>query len=605
MPAIFSFYLYSRRENVLLDFASDNAEFMAALRGLINGLPKVEGANIQALLRNDAALRERLVAFEAAYEGVCPKVKRIMAYVQRLGVGELFFYVDGNAPLINRLCCVAAVKVFPDMAKRQQVCDAVLLQYGKLFTKFRSYGFGFDGVRVSVGDNYHYPCRFCEKDRTMTSFRKEAHAIPDALGNHLLFCNEECGKCNQDLAPVEDNLTHYLDVNRVMAGIRSKKGELPEVEGDNFVIRRMGDSVGIYARSEAPAEEVAVKGLRLNHRTGITNLGIYKALVKAAIDLLPSEVIPHFRETIRWIKGGVVCQQMSSIYWRYVQPVQQPILFIFISEGGKPCIPYCTCVLYVTNVAFMYVVPFVDVDAGQYKRDEALVGHWPLFQNTFGGEWMAWNLSDDTPASPFIDVLLSKDHIAGHEAPFAVLPDDVFNIHRRPVKREYVEFPELDPTSLFRAKPVCQRLQYVAENQEQCHPQPHTELSYNMTCDILVNYDNGTCTTLSMIEVCDSPNQVRFLSMKWECTFYFKDIISNIEVSEHSFCFDYKLRDLLWQFSLYLGECEFQGDIDTTALRGIKLSSVYDEHHMHFVRYFLEKDGAIAFVAKDEDIHRL
>ena len=104
--------------------------------------------------------------------------------------------------------------------------------------------------------------QICKRNNPEASFKKLAHAISDALGNDLLFCNEECGKCNGDLAPIEANLTDFLDFNRVVSGIKTKKGEIPEVEGENFVIRRKGDGYGIYAKGTESFEDFMKNGMR-------------------------------------------------------------------------------------------------------------------------------------------------------------------------------------------------------------------------------------------------------------------------------------------------------------------------------------------------------
>ncbi len=58
-------------------------------------------------------------------------------------------------------------------------------------------------------------CRFCNKKYPEARFKKKnAHAIPDALGNKLVFCNDECVKCNDDLSPVDKELTEYLKLRR-------------------------------------------------------------------------------------------------------------------------------------------------------------------------------------------------------------------------------------------------------------------------------------------------------------------------------------------------------------------------------------------------------
>ena len=599
----FCFYLYSRNQNKRFYFNSSDDAVISRMVGMINALPKVEGGNVTALLHNTIELRDCIADCEAELKKTLPQVQRILPFVRSLEEGEYLYYLDGKAPLINHLCCIAELRVLPDMTKRRQVHNSILAQYGELFTAFESHGFGYDRIKTVVGDNYNNPCRFCGRDRQHTSFRKEAHAIAQALGNDILFCNEECGDCNARLASVEDNLTNHLDVNRVIAGIRTKDGELPEIEGENFVIRRQGDSVAIYAKGTASEEDILKTGIRLEHRKTVTNLGIYKALVKTVMDLLPSEKMQHFSETIGWINGKVISKKMPSIYWRYCKPFQQPQLFLFLNEFGKQQTPYCTAVLYVCNVVFMFVVPFVDVDGGQFKHDSNLTNHWPLFFKTFPGDWMSWDLSDDTPAKPFIEFDIKGAPTSGGKV-HTPIPEDVFAIHRRTEKRTYVEFPEIDYATVFREPPVCRRVGFVVENQDKCCPQPTTELSFNQGCDILINTEKGQCLVAAVVTICDSPNTTRYIKCAWNCTYLFTDITKHLELTDNDFSFDCQLRDFLWNLTLSYGEQEFQTDIDQTKLKAIKLSCAFDEHHLHFIRYFAEKGDNLIFLAYDKDIHR-
>ncbi len=605
MTKSFSFYLYSMHKAERLVFSSGDETFMSELSVLINRLPIVEGGNITALLCNTEVLRKELSSFETTYEQKIPRVRRIMAFVKNLGEGEYFFYLDDTAPLINHICCMNEVQVLPDFNKKIEVHDSVLRRFGLIFYSFESYGFGFNGIKAVVGNHQKHPCRFCGRDNSETSYKKVAHAIPDALGNDLLFCDEECDECNARLAPIEDNLTNFLDFNRVAVGIKTKKGEIPEVEGDNFVIRRSGEGYRIYAKGSQSIEEFMRDGLRLNHRKIITNLGIYKALVKMVIDLTPTDKLPHFKETIRWINGDVISRNMPSVYWCYAQPTRQPSLFLFFNEQNMPNTPYCTAAVYVCNMLYLYVVPFIDIDKGQYKHDENLKSHWPQFLRTFTGEWHQWDLSDDTPATPFLDVIASPEtqlsSPAGEDAPSL---GDVFEIHHRPTKSVFVDFPELDTETLFSKHPTCERITFCQENHPLEPLLPHTELSYSMGCNILIYFDEGRCETWNHVGISDTTATIKYVTMQWKCSFFFCDIASNIKLEKESFSFDYKLRDILWHLSLYLAENEFQSDLDNTEFENTKLTFMYDEHHNQFIHYIIMKDGIPILECDDKQLHR-
>lgn len=67
-------------------------------------------------------------------------------------------------------------------------------------------------------------CRFCRRTNNETSFRDEAHIIPEAFGNRSLFSLEECDDCNQNGSLLENDLVSFLSVPRAMSRIPGKKG---------------------------------------------------------------------------------------------------------------------------------------------------------------------------------------------------------------------------------------------------------------------------------------------------------------------------------------------------------------------------------------------
>ncbi|MGJ0982013.1 HNH endonuclease [Bacteroides ovatus] len=97
---------------------------------------------------------------------------------------------------------------------------------------------------ISFGDKEEYTgpndlnacvCRFCGKKYPEVRFKKKnAHAIPDALGNKLVFCNDECQSCNAALSPIDKELAEYLKFRRSENKIVNKKNKIIKVWGHNF-----------------------------------------------------------------------------------------------------------------------------------------------------------------------------------------------------------------------------------------------------------------------------------------------------------------------------------------------------------------------------------
>jgi hypothetical protein len=81
------------------------------------------------------------------------------------------------------------------------------------------------GRKQFLGDAANKRCRFCRKTAPQVTFRKEAHAIPEALGNKSLFSHYECDACNQKFgAGIQDSFGKWSKPMRMMTRIRGKSG---------------------------------------------------------------------------------------------------------------------------------------------------------------------------------------------------------------------------------------------------------------------------------------------------------------------------------------------------------------------------------------------
>ena len=66
--------------------------------------------------------------------------------------------------------------------------------------------------------------RFCNSTlNSGTSFTNRSHAISDGLGNHNVFCLDECDKCNAKFSTLEQSLVSFLNVPLCIYGIKGKQ----------------------------------------------------------------------------------------------------------------------------------------------------------------------------------------------------------------------------------------------------------------------------------------------------------------------------------------------------------------------------------------------
>src|SRR3954449_8349952 len=81
-----------------------------------------------------------------------------------------------------------------------------------------------------VGDRQNRQCRFCGRPPEAT-FRTDAHAIPEALGNRTLLTAHEWDDCNQFFGrTIENDFGNWSKPMRTLALVRGKGGKVPSMK---------------------------------------------------------------------------------------------------------------------------------------------------------------------------------------------------------------------------------------------------------------------------------------------------------------------------------------------------------------------------------------
>lgn len=215
-------------------------------------------------------------------------------------------------------------------------------------------------------------CRFCRRGYPEVKFKKRnAHAIPEALGNKLIFCNDECPDCNATLSCIDKELAEYLKYRRSEGGIRNKKSKIIKVYGHNFFYD--GSSRKLKISRLAILKETESKYyVKLEGAEPITHLGIYKALAKIAIDLMPRDLVNEFQSTIDWIKGEFIPQKLPNVFYIYQSSsVSQPLVQLFVrhDETLNLELPRCIVALTLIDLTFLFIVP-LGKDEPIYTEDD-------------------------------------------------------------------------------------------------------------------------------------------------------------------------------------------------------------------------------------------
>lgn len=267
------------------------------------------------------------------------------------------------------------------------------------------------GDKVILGDkNQPRHCRFCGKSAPDATFAKQAHAIPEALGNKSIESLYECDACNEAFGSgIENDLGNWTQPMRTFARIRGKRGVPTIARGgpDGWRVE-YDQSIMKMSANEADARFVvdeANKRLTAHVvRNVYTPMAVLKALTKIALTLMPEEEVSDFREAMAWIchpdhsmpfvTGPTVLQSFQP------GPMPPDLLCAFLLRRLPQAteVPYCFLVLGYGNEVLQVLIPSALHD-GESVHVEVPAFRLPAAQSdAYGPVSERWlDLSSATP----------------------------------------------------------------------------------------------------------------------------------------------------------------------------------------------------------------
>lgn len=242
--------------------------------------------------------------------------------------------------------------------------------------------------------------------------------------------------CLKKKKGIENNLYKFLEINRTLSRVPGKNSRNHCLEGWNFCIRPDKDmSIPVvFIKQEEIINDVyndvSTGRVLLFNKGEISYYGIFKALVKIAVDMIPSNKFSHFVNTGKWVHGDMDDLDFPLfLYGEHDEFFEQPVLDLFFRTNKSPSFsPYCTAVLYIFDAIFIYMVPYCDVDNDSIPSKESLLAHWDFFkkkQYLDIAEWEEFDSNDKTLKSPFYKLSLFSDS-QKYKIEFRPSMDDVF-----------------------------------------------------------------------------------------------------------------------------------------------------------------------------------
>jgi hypothetical protein len=156
-------------------------------------------------------------------------------------------------------------------------------------------------------------CRFCKKDEQTVSFKMDAHAFPELLGENDFVSHEECDACNSMFSGFESHLSKFFLPYLSVLQVKGKK-KIPEFHSrtDNggeitrTILKRGGDGrlQLIIGKDDDLLIDRETKKMSIRFRLPPHKpMYVYKALVKIGLSVLQSDLVEKYRSVFNWLMG--------------------------------------------------------------------------------------------------------------------------------------------------------------------------------------------------------------------------------------------------------------------------------------------------------------
>lgn len=224
-------------------------------------------------------------------------------------------------------------------------------------------------------------CRFCGKQSPDVSFENIAHALPEFIGNRILFSYYECDTCNSKYSGLlESHMANYMNLYHTISQIKGKKKIPSHITTKQKSRIDIADTVII---SEHEGDEIVTIDDENNiltiksKRASYIPIAVYKCLIKMALTIMPENELVNFSRTIDWINEP---DHNSSTYTFQSLPIlfsiasgQHPFNFISCSLFKRRAshhenVPHVIFLLAYSNYVFQVFLPLSEQDIPKIKE---------------------------------------------------------------------------------------------------------------------------------------------------------------------------------------------------------------------------------------------
>lgn len=246
--------------------------------------------------------------------------------------------------------------------------------------------------KVFIGTKDERICRFCGKNINQVSFRKDAHVIPEMLGNKKIFSNKECDVCNEKFGnSIEKDFASYTLPIRTLNSLKGKKKKPKYKSNDK--------KTEIETEVERVIKIISQKKVNISDNTICLEfdiepyipINIYKMLVKIALSIMDEEYFQKFKLLFMWLTNTNIKELEelpipSSIIYTEIEGFnvfKSPKIWLF--KCNDKCITEYYNYIFIiafSNCMYQIIIPS-DEEYLKFKERKNIKLFQPIYYNKF------------------------------------------------------------------------------------------------------------------------------------------------------------------------------------------------------------------------------
>jgi hypothetical protein len=157
------------------------------------------------------------------------------------------------------------------------------------------------------GDKTLKRCKFCKKSAPDVKFNYSSHAFSQALGNNIYFSFNECIECNRYFSSLENHISNYLGLIRIILPIKTKNSSITlKTKKNKSHLSKRFESKTINIR-DAFDDKIADintddQEVRLKYITNpFIPVLVYKMFLKYAFSFMPESELNKCNKLVLWL----------------------------------------------------------------------------------------------------------------------------------------------------------------------------------------------------------------------------------------------------------------------------------------------------------------